>query len=132
MYQKSHHTISLNKIFYAMLIFMAAYMTTIRVQAQETYTSGDTIQLKENKDTVITGSVSEVDDNFLIIDSAGKKMKIDLSKVDMKASAKDILRPGMSVTVQGEIKGDDFGMPIVKATDVTASEGSSITTVYDR
>ncbi len=117
-----------NRIFFAALIFVAAYMTTISVKAQDVAVhGGDAIQLNANSHAVITGTVISADENFVMIDSAGKELKIILDRVDLTSPADEMFRKGMVVSVDGKMKGDDFGTPIVEAYSITASEGVVVT-----
>ena len=100
----------------ALVMFCVGYFTTITVNA------ADAIQLNANNTAVITGTVKEAAENYLIIDSAGKDMKIVLDEVHLKAPADTVFERGMLVSVDGEIKGEDFGVPIVEAKSVTATE----------
>ena len=127
---QSRPSFPLHKIMFGLLFFIAAYMTTITVHAQETITTGDAIQLKTNNEAVITGSVVSADGNVVIINSAGREMKVDLDKVGLKAPAQSLFQQGMAVTVQGKMDGEDFGVPLVKATSITASDGPTTTSIY--
>ena len=127
---QSHHGFSFIKLMYALLFFVAAYLTTINVQAQETLTTGDAIQLRANNEAVITGTVVSADGNVVVINTAGRDMKIDLDKVDLKTPAQNVFQEGMSVTVQCKMNGEDFGVPLVEATSITASSGPSTTSIY--
>ncbi len=110
----------MNRIFknapIAVLMFCAGFFITIHVNA------ADAIQLNSNDTAVITGTVKEADENFIIIDSAGKEMKIVLDDVKLNAPADTMFERGMLVSVDGEIAGEDFGVPIIKAKSVTATE----------
>lgn len=116
--------ISPQRAFMTFLIFAAAYLVTVSVRAQDAVIvgPGDAIQLNENDQALITGTITSVDKGSIIINSASREMKVDLSDVKMKTAASDIFKPGMSVTINGEMNGDDFGMPVVKAKSITASE----------
>ncbi len=124
------HAFSMHRLMYALLFFIAAYLTTITVHAQETLTTGDAIQLRANNEAVITGTVVSADGNVVVINSAGRDMKVDLDKVDLKTPAQNVFQEGMSVTVQGKMRGEDFGVPLVEATSITASSGPSTTSIY--
>ncbi len=102
----------------ALVMFCVGYFTTVNVNAQ----GAGAIQLNSNDTAVITGTVKEADENFIIIDSAGKEMKIVLDDVKLKAPADTMFERGMLVSVDGEITGEDFGVPLVKAKSVTATE----------
>ncbi len=105
-------------------IFVAAYMTTITVHAQgyTTPTAPDRIELTSGNRAFITGTVKEVDDGALIIDNAGRDVKIDLDDVKTGGDADAIFESGMWVEASGEMKGDDFGTPIFKASNIRAVE----------
>lgn len=102
--------------YFAALMFLAAYFTTITVQAQPQ----DAIVLTEDKDAGIVGTVKEARENYLIVTTAGKDIKVVLDDVKLSGPAETIFTPGMTVTVDGEMKGDDFGMPLMSAKTVTA------------
>ena len=102
---------------FAALMFIAAYFTTITVQAQPQ----DAIQLNSNNVATVVGTVKEANDNYLIVTSAGKDMKIVLDDVHMQGEADTVFTAGQTVTVDGMLKGDDFGMPLMKAKTVTAT-----------
>ncbi|PZQ47875.1 MAG: hypothetical protein DI551_02620 [Micavibrio aeruginosavorus] len=123
------------KTILAILMFTASYLTTITVKANAQAEAGylgsdlapvqkDAIQLNANRTAVITGTVKEADENFLIIDSAGKEMKVILDDVHLQSPADTVFEPGMMVTVDGRMTGDDFGTPVVKAASVTATEAN--------
>lgn len=115
------------RIFVVMLIFIAAYLASIRVHAQETMVQGsDAIQLGTNSEAAVTGVIRQAEDNFMVIDVAGKEIKVVLDKIDLKADADTLFRPGMSVTVNGKMKGNDFGTPLMEAHAVTMSENPAV------
>lgn len=116
----SSSVFSAHRLFLAALMFLASYMITVRVNAQPA--TQDAIQLNANQGAVITGTIKEADENFVIIDSAGKDMKIVLNRVKMQGEADTVFQPGMSVTVEGKMDGNDFGMPLVEAYSITATE----------
>lgn len=101
---------------FAALMFLAAYFTTITVHAQS-----DGITLTSNKMASVTGTVTEADENWIVVNSAGKDMRIVLDDVHMQGEADTIFTPGMTVTVDGTMAGDDFGTPLMKAKTVTAT-----------
>lgn len=108
---------------FALLMFCIGFFSTISVNAQsQGQAQGDVIQLNDNKDSVITGTIKEATENFLIIDSNGKDMKIILDDVNVNAPADDVFTPGMLVSIDGEITGEDFGVPLVEAKSVTATQ----------
>ena len=100
----------------ALVMFCVGYFTTITVHA------ADAIQLHANDTAVITGTVLSAQDNTLTIDSAGKEMTVVLDDVKLRAPADTIFDRGMLVSVDGKITGDNFGVPIIKAKSVTATE----------
>lgn len=114
---QGYRVFGVRRTVFAALMFIAAYFTTITVNAQ-----ADVIQLGQNKAAVVTGSVVRADENFVIIDSAGKQMKIVLDDVDLQGEADTLFSPGMIVSADGRITGDDFGMPIFEAKNITATE----------
>lgn len=115
------------RIFVVMLIFVAAYLASIRVHAQETMVQGsDAIQLGTNSEAAVTGVIKQAEDNFMVIDVAGKDIKVVLDKIDLKADTDTLFQPGMSVTVNGKMKGDDFGTPLMEAHTVTMSENPAV------
>lgn len=118
----------INKLLLAGLIFTGAYMTTVTVKANAQVT-GDSIQMQANSETTLQGRIEDVQDNFIIVDSGGKKAKIVLDDVEMNAPAESMLTKGMYVTVSGKVSGDDFGMMILDAKSITASEGGAATYV---
>jgi hypothetical protein len=72
---------------------------------------------KDAEDSVITGLVSEVRGDTIIIMNEGKVIKIDLGDLDLDRSAKDLIEPGMQVTARGQF--EDFGAtPVFKAESV--------------
>ena len=110
-------------------LFCAACLMTGNVHAQTvaaTPRAGDTIQLNNNGansdgNISVTGVISEADEDFLMIDSNGKKMKIMLSDVNLKQDTKTIFNKGMAVSVSGTSSGDDFGVPVIRASSVSAT-----------
>ncbi len=127
-----HSSFSFGRSFLIVLIFTMAYLTTITVQAQDVTSSGDAIQLTENNRAVITGTIVSAEDNVVIVNAAGKDMKVDLTDVKLKAPADDVFEAGMNVTVEGEMNGNDFGVPLVKARAITATAGPSSTYYQQR
>lgn len=127
-----HSPVSLSRSFLIAVIFTMAYLTTITVQAQDVTASGDAIQLTENNRAVITGTIVSAEDNVVIVNAAGKDMKIDLTDVKLKAPADDVFEAGMNVTVEGEMNGNDFGVPLVRARAITATAGPSSTYYQQR
>jgi hypothetical protein len=118
----SHSSFSINRLLLATLMFLASYMITVRVNAQ--VAPADGVQLHADG-AVISGTVKEADENFVIIDSAGKDIKVVLDKVEMQGEADTVFQPGMVVTVDGKMDGDDFGMPIVQAHSISATENTA-------
>ncbi len=113
---------SIGRIFLTGFIFIAAYFTTVTVNAQTHAETPDVIQLNQGDYSVMTGVIVDADENWIVIDSAGKEMKIVLDKLNLKAEADEIFQKGMKVTVDGKITGDDFGVPLVQARSVMATE----------
>lgn len=108
--RKSHY-------FLAALVFVAAYFTTITVHAQPQ----DAIVLNSNKFATVVGTVKAADDNYVDIVTAGKDMRIVLDDVNLSGEADTIFTPGMTVTVDGIMKGEDFGVPLMSARSITAT-----------
>jgi hypothetical protein len=124
---KHEHLRPPRHFFTSLLIFCAAYFVTISVNAQQPPQAApsapaDVIQLKDNGPAVVTGTVTEADDRHIVIDSAGTLMHIDLEEVELKGDAGALFKIGMDVTVEGKMTGNDFGMPIIKASSITARE----------
>ena len=113
--RKKHH------YFFAAMMFVAAYFTTITVQAQPQ----DAIVLNESRAAATVGTVKEANENYLIVTTAGKDMKVVLDDVNLTGPAETVFTPGMTVTVDGEMKGDDFGVPLMSARSVTATSPAS-------
>ena len=109
-----------NHFLFAALMFVAAYFTTITVHAQQ-----DAIVLNEGNKSAIVGTVKEASDNFIIVTTSGKDMKVVLDDVNLSGPAETVFTPGMTVTVDGEMKGDDFGVPLMSARTVTATSPAS-------
>src|SRR5688572_6696820 len=107
------------------MIFAAAYFTTITVNASPPSASParpDVIQLNDTGPAVVTGTVVEADENYVIIDSAGSQIRVNLSEVDLKDEADTVFKIGMDVTVEGKMTGDDFGTALMTAKTITARE----------
>ena len=128
----SRNSSSRSKFLLGAMIFTAAYLTTITVNAQETQATGDAIQLNENGSSVITGTIKDADENWVLIDSAGKDIRINLDRVELKDEADEIFTKGMMVTVDGEMEGNDFGVPVVDARSITATEAPGTQYYQDR
>lgn len=107
----------------AAVVFMSAYMTTVTVKAQDS-APVDTIQLTSGKTAVITGTIKSADENYIIVDSAGKDIRVTLDKVNLRGEADDVFTLGMPVTVEGKMQGTDFDVPIMEAYNVTAQEAA--------
>lgn len=130
----AHHPLHWNRFFMAMVLFTAAYLVTVNVGHAQVPLSApaDGIQVGENGNVVVNGTIKEAKDNSFVIDSAGKDMKIDLKDVDMDTAAKALFKNNMHVTVVGKMNGDDFGVPVVDAKSVTAVEATPVTTTGGR
>lgn len=122
-------SLNVNRLLMGMLMFIASYMITITVNAQQPAPVADAIQLNENDVTVITGTIKSAEENFVIIDSAGRELKVILDKVDLNSSADTVFSPGMQVTVDGKMTGNDFGLPLVEARSITATEAAPVRVV---
>ena len=123
----SNHRTALSlsrRLFSGALIFSAAYFVTISVNAGQASPANqpDVIQLNADAPGVVTGTVIEADEEHIIINSAGRQMRINLEDVDLQNDAGTVFAVGMDVTVEGEMQGDDFGMPVMLAKSVTARE----------
>lgn len=116
------------RLFSGALIFSAAYFVTISVNAGQANTAPanppDVIQLNADAPGVVTGTVVEADEEHIIINSAGRQMRINLEDVDLQNDAGTVFAIGMDVTVEGEMQGEDFGMPVMLARSVTAREAA--------
>lgn len=113
------------RLFSGGLIFIAAYFVTISVnagQASGPANPPDVIQLNADAPGVVTGTVVEAEEEYIIIDSAGRQMRINLEEVDLENDAGTVFTVGMDVTVEGDMEGEDFGMPVMLARSVTARE----------
>lgn len=108
------------------LIFSAAYFVTVSVNAGQPSAAKanppDVIQFNANAPGVVTGTVTVAEEDYVIINTAGREMRINLEKVDLQNDAGTVFTPGMDVTVEGEMQGEDFGMPIMLAKSITARE----------
>lgn len=103
--------------FFAALMFVAAYMTTITVNAQPQ----DQMVFNQNDMASVTGTVKDADENWVVITTAGKDMRIDLDDVDLNAESDTLFTPGMTVTADGRMNGEDFGVPVMKAKSIAAT-----------
>lgn len=103
---------------FAALMFVAAYMTTITVNAQP---QQDSIVFGQNELTSVTGTVKEADEDWVVITTAGKDMRIDLGDVHLNTEADTVFKPGMTVTADGRMNGEDFGVPVMKAKSIAAT-----------
>ncbi len=113
----------------AAMMFVTAYFTTITVKAnaQDTVVTGDAVQVREGAGSLITGTITDVNDRYFDMDSNGKTMRVMLYDVGLKADADDVFTAGMNVTVRGEFSGEEFGRTIVRADNVVASTGPTTT-----
>lgn len=111
-----------NRLFLAALMFLAAYFTTITVQAQPQ----DGIALGQNESASVSGTVKEADENWVIVTSAGKDIKIVLDDVGLNGPTDTMFTPGMTVTADGKMTGDDFGMPIMEAKVISATSPAPV------
>lgn len=108
------------------LAFFAAYFITVTVNAQDAVQTqtppvrGE-ITLGSNKAASVTGTVVEADENWVLISSAGRDMRVMLDKVNMKSEADNIFTPGMTVFVDGKMTGESFGVLVMQAETITAS-----------
>lgn len=117
-----HFTVP-RRFFSGAMIFVAAYFVTISVNAQTSaQPAPDVIQMNDNGPTIVTGTITEVNGNVVNIDSGGTPMRVNLEEVELRGGAEDVFKLGMDVTVTGEMTGNDFGTPIIKATQITARE----------
>lgn len=119
-------------------MFVAAYMTTITVNAQTvvdgqvqgattTMTTGDAISLGSGDSAVLTGTIVDADENWVLVRSSGKEIKVILDDVNLKDEADNVFKKGQQVSVKGSMKGDDFGTPLMRAKNITASENAAVT-----
>lgn len=116
------------RLFSGALIFSAVYFVTISVNASQPTASAnppDVIQLNADAPGVVTGTVTVAEEDYVVINTAGREMRINLSEVDLQNDAGTVFVPGMDVTVEGEMQGDDFGMPVMLAKSITAREGAT-------
>lgn len=124
----------LRKGIYGFVIFAAAYLTTITVSATaQTSTpvpaSPDVIEFSAKAGASITGTVTEADENWIVVNSGGRDIRIVLSDVGMNAESDDVFVKGMQIVAEGEMRGDDFGVPVMRATSIRAAQPSSVTIV---
>ena len=115
--------------FFAALMFIAAYMTTITVNAQP---QQDSIVFGQNELTSVTGTVKEADEDWVVITTAGKDMRIDLGDVHLNTEADTVFKPGMSVTADGRMNGEDFGVPVMKAKSIAATAPATVGVLADQ
>lgn len=121
---RDHPNFMLPRHFFAgAIIFTAAYFVTVSVNAQTAVPGApDVVQMSTGGATIVTGTITEVDGNVVAINSGGTLMRINLDDVELRGAAEGIFKVGMDVTVTGEMKGNDFGAPIIKASQITARE----------
>lgn len=115
--------------FLTLLMFIAAYFTTVSINAnaQDTLVTGDAIQLQANQKALITGTITKVNDDNFEMSSNGKTLRIFLKDVEMAGAADTVFQPGMNVSVQGDMKGENFGMMEVRAKSIVASKDPTST-----
>lgn len=111
------------------LIFSAAYFVTISVNAGQPSSAKanppDVIQLNADRPGVVTGTVTTAEEDYIIISTTGREMRINLEEVDLQNDAGTVFAPGMDVSVEGDMQGEDFGMPIMLAKSITAREAAA-------
>lgn len=127
----NHHTSApsfTRRLLSGALIFSAVYFVTVSVNAgQPSAAKGnppDVIQLNADRPGVVTGTVVEAEEDYIVINSAGRNMRINLEEVDLQNDAGTVFARGMDVTVEGDMKGEDFGMPVMLARSITAREAA--------
>lgn len=114
----------------AALAFFTAYFVTVTVHAQDAVPTAPPVQgeitLGSDKTASVTGTVVEADENWVLISSAGRDMRIMLDKVNMKSEADNIFTPGMTVLVDGRMTGESFGVLVMQAETITASATQAV------
>ena len=121
------------KSFLAMICFTFAYLTTITVNAQqqETIVTGDTIHIDNSDNTIVSGVIDTVDDGVIELVSGETRVRIGTRNLNLKSPAEDIFKPGMNITVKGDMEKGDFGTMVVDADNITMSTNPSATYLRD-
>jgi hypothetical protein len=87
----------------------------------------DTLILDKGKDSVVSGTVTDVRGDTVTIRNNNELIKIDLDSIDLDRSVSDLIQPGMEITAQGKFK--DLGAtPTFEAESIlrnTTANGSS-------
>ena|SRR5688572_12319889 len=80
----------------------------------------------DSKESVISGVVKDVrGDSLLLSTNAGKDVRVDLEDFELDRSTRELIEPGMELTMQGEFK--RFGpTPEFEASSLMRTGGSTI------
>lgn len=120
--------------FFAVFVFMAAYLTTVTVSATAqtaivTPLETGGIVVSDNGGANVTGTIIDADEDWVLIDAAGKEIRVSLNEVDLNAESDVVFEKGMMISVQGEMRGEEFGVPLMRAETVRAAQPSTVTIV---
>ena len=87
----------------------------------------DTLILDRGNDSVVSGTVTQVRGDTITILNNNEEIKVELDKLDIDRSLKDLIEPGMEITAQGKFS--DLGAtPVFEAESIlrnTNANGSS-------
>jgi hypothetical protein len=116
------------------LVFALTYLITISMPATAqtqggTPAIGGGITLSDLGHATVSGRVIEADENWVLVNAAGKEIRIYLDDIDLNAESDVVFDKGMSIMAQGEMRGEDFGVAIMRAETIQAAQSSSVTIV---
>lgn len=90
------------------MAMITATIVIVPVAGQLSLAADDVLILDENAGTVMTGLVTDLDDDSFVLVTEDKKLTVDLDKIDTKDWPKDLLSDGMRVSVEGKFVNDEL------------------------
>lgn len=106
-----------------MLCCCAAGLTFVIATAN----ADDTLILDKGKNSVVSGTVTDVRGDTITIRNNDELIKVELDSLDLDRSVKDLIEPGMEITAQGRFS-DVGASPVFEAESIlrnTTANGSS-------
>lgn len=95
----------------------AAFSLTVRAE--------DTLILDKDRDSVVSGTVISGTSDSLLILNNNNEIKVDLSNLDLDSGARELLKPGTQVIVEGRFK-DQGATPEFEADRLLRNGDESI------
>lgn len=101
----------------AFVAMLAAALVIVPVAAQLSQAADEVLVLDQNEQALISGVVSDLDDDSFVLISDGRRVNVDLENINAEDWPKGLIENGMRVSVAGKFHDDEIRATRVSKLD---------------